>query len=242
VQTPLAQALGTVVDLTRPGSGAELMYSRVIEAAWQAVPGCDGASFVLWDGHRPGLHAATHPDLAAVDETQIRLGEGPGLTALRRCRTGRGVVELPDTLGDSAWPAYSAFAVDRGVRCCVATAFELPDGWGLLQLYGTAPGRLSRRQEAELALLASHTRAAARNLRSYTAMREEAGQMRAARASSTVIEQAKGVLMHVHGCDADTAFDRLRVLSQRQQVKLGTVAERLVREAAAGRSETPASR
>lgn len=57
MQTPLAQALGTVVDL--------------------------------------GLHAATHPDLAAVDEAQIRLGEGPGPTALRQCRTGPGVVELP---------------------------------------------------------------------------------------------------------------------------------------------------
>lgn len=42
------------------------------------------------------------------------------------------------------------------------------------------------------------------------------------------IEQAKGVLMAVHGIDADQAFEILRRESQTTNVRLHTVAENLV--------------
>jgi hypothetical protein len=226
----LVHELAAVVDLTHTDSSAEVVYNRVVETARRTIPGCDGASFVLWCAEPPRLHVATHPDIAQIDETQFQVREGPGLTALRHCA----LVELPDTLRDPEWPAYSTFAVHRGVRCCVATAFELPDGLGLLQLYATAPGRLTAELEPELALIARYTRAAARNIRVYSRAQAQAQQMRAARESSVVIEEAKGILMHAYGCDADAAFDRLRRMSQQGQVKLATVAQMLVRQVSAG--------
>lgn len=49
---------------------------------------------------------------------------------------------------------------------------------------------------------------------------EEAGQLREAMAHRAPIEQAKGILMSYHACDADTAFAMLRATSQQRNVKL----------------------
>ena len=49
---------------------------------------------------------------------------------------------------------------------------------------------------------------------------EEAGQLREAMAHRAPIEQAKGILMSHHACDADAAFAMLRTTSQQRNVKL----------------------
>lgn len=49
-------------------------------------------------------------------------------------------------------------------------------------------------------------------------------------APRAVIDQAKGVLMTVHGMTADQAFQLLVVQSQRENVKLRTLAERFITE------------
>ena len=53
-------------------------------------------------------------------------------------------------------------------------------------------------------------------------------------ASRAVIEQAKGILMAQRDCSADEAFDMLRRASQRENVKLRDVAQRIVGSVVAG--------
>jgi AmiR/NasT family two-component response regulator len=58
--------------------------------------------------------------------------------------------------------------------------------------------------------------------------------------SSSVIEQAKGMLMAAQGCDEDEAFELLVQASQRENVKLRDVAQRIVEDAVArGRESKP---
>jgi GAF domain-containing protein len=228
----LMHELAAVIDLSRAGCGTEVVYNRVIEAASKSITGCDGASFVLWHGNTRFVHLATHPDLAQVDEAQFQMQEGPAITALHEAGAP---VMVTDCLHDARWPAYSTVAVHHGVRSCYATAFDLPHGWGVLQLHASAPGRLPPGIEDHVALVVSQTRTAVRNALAYGEARARAEQMRAARESSAVIEEAKGILMHAYGCDADAAFDRLRTLSQQGQVKLVTVARKLVEQVAAGK-------
>ena len=54
----------------------------------------------------------------------------------------------------------------------------------------------------------------------------------------SIIEQAKGVLMHQMQCSADAAFAVLVAASQRENVKLRDIAERI----AAAQGDPPASR
>ncbi|HLN68564.1 MAG TPA: ANTAR domain-containing protein, partial [Streptosporangiaceae bacterium] len=44
----------------------------------------------------------------------------------------------------------------------------------------------------------------------------------------SVVDQAKGILMHALGCDADDALRRLRQESQRRHVKVTEVAAGIV--------------
>jgi hypothetical protein len=56
-------------------------------------------------------------------------------------------------------------------------------------------------------------------------------RLQARLASMPVIEQAKGVLIAERGCEADEAFDLLRRASQRSNVPVRELAERIVTNA-----------
>ena len=55
-----------------------------------------------------------------------------------------------------------------------------------------------------------------------------------------VIEQAKGIVMARHQCGPEAAFDLLRRASQSANVKVAVLAARIVEQAAAGDSRSPA--
>jgi ANTAR domain/PAS fold len=55
-------------------------------------------------------------------------------------------------------------------------------------------------------------------------------------AHRAIIEQAKGILMHMLAIDADEAFDHMRAYSQHTNVKVRFLAERLVASAAEDRT------
>ena len=57
-------------------------------------------------------------------------------------------------------------------------------------------------------------------------------RLRARLDSMPVIEQAKGILMAQHRCGPDEAFDLLRRASQRANVKVSILAERMVEQIA----------
>ena len=61
-----------------------------------------------------------------------------------------------------------------------------------------------------------------------------AEDMRRAMETRAVIEQAKGILMVRDQCDDDTAFETLRVLSQRANRKLREIAREIVEGAKTG--------
>ncbi|NYD40923.1 ANTAR domain-containing protein [Nocardioides panaciterrulae] len=64
--------------------------------------------------------------------------------------------------------------------------------------------------------------------RDLEAMAEEIDQLREALTSRAVIDQAKGIVMARHGCDADEAFSRLVRMSNDSNVRVVEVARALV--------------
>lgn len=57
---------------------------------------------------------------------------------------------------------------------------------------------------------------------------EEAGQLREAMATRAPIEQAKGIIMALHGCAGDQAFAEIAEVSKRYNVKVARLAQLLV--------------
>jgi len=73
------------------------------------------------------------------------------------------------------------------------------------------------------------------NATAYGQAKRTASQLKDAVVTRPVVDQAKGILMHAYGCDADEALRRLRQESQRRHVKVTEVAAQIVAAAKTAR-------
>lgn len=200
---------------------------RITELATHTVRGCAGATAVRWsvtETSEPLDQVGTHPDLAYLTEIQCARRAGPIFDVARSESPGF----CADTLAETRWPDYTPLALQRGVRCFADTVYRTGPVIVTLTMYGVAPEALDQRELSLGALLAAQGGAAVSNTRLYEGAHRTAAQLRQAVEARSVVEQAKGVLMHAMGCDADTAFNELKRISQTRHVKLTAIAQRIV--------------
>ncbi|MFF3909892.1 ANTAR domain-containing response regulator [Streptomyces sp. NPDC001848] len=202
--------------------------SELVEQAARCTPDCCGASTTVVEGgvesgtDRPA--AVTHPDLAPLVTAQLRSGDGPIPTALE----SEEPVDASDLLVEERWPEYRAFALDAGVRSSVTIPFRRPGLAVTLSLYSFRPGTLKDAPHGPARVLGDLAVGCLVRDRSYRAVLTELDQLGAALRSRPVVDQACGIVMHVLGCDADTAFHVLRRISQGANRKLADVAAGVV--------------
>jgi hypothetical protein len=208
-------------------SSATVALRRVAELATRSVHGCAGATAVRWTAGaapEPLDQAGTHPDLAYLSEIQCARREGPIFDAAR----SETAVFCGDTLAETRWPDYTPLALQRGIRCFSDTVRRTGPMIVTLTMYGVVPGALDQRELGLGALLVAQGGAAVSNTRLYEDAHRTAAQLREAVEARSIVDQAKGVLMHAMGCDADTAFNELKRISQTRHVKLTAIAQRIV--------------
>ncbi|RJL34496.1 GAF and ANTAR domain-containing protein [Bailinhaonella thermotolerans] len=210
--------------LTRVGTASiETVLHRVTALAVTGIAGCSGGTIQIWDDGRVIRSAASHSGLARLLARERALGEGPSREAVRRARR----VTAPDLMRDDRWPAYARSAVRHGVRSALILPMRVGESSAALGVYGARPQEFDERL-AEM--VAAHMAVALANSLDYDFLRSETLQLREALTSRAEIDQAKGILMGAKGCDADTAFEELRKVSQRHQVRVADVARRLVED------------
>src|SRR6266567_3697748 len=226
----LGHEAAELLSLTNGGEARSL--NKLAElAAWQ-VPSCSGAHAAVWRDGEVASAAATHPDLADLADLQLLAGSGP----LEEAEGGT-AVSCPDTLNEARWPDFAEAALRRGVRCTVHLVRELPRGALVLSLFGVRPGVLDAESNPMADMLAAFGGAMLTNATAYNQAQRTASQLKDAVVARSVTDQAKGILMHALGCDADEALKRLRQESQRRHVKVTEVATDVV---AAYGGEAPA--
>ncbi|WP_116021963.1 ANTAR domain-containing response regulator [Thermomonospora umbrina] len=214
------------LGLVRESSDVATLH-RVTQLAARAVTGCAGASSMRWSPASPPeplAAASSHPDLAELVDLQIEAGHGPIFDAVRVRRP----VSCDDTLAETRWPGHVAAMLRRGVRCFITTVHEYEQVLVTLSVYGVVPGALDSRQQALASLLLAQGGAAVSNTRQFDDVHRTAVQLQQAVEARAVVDQAKGILMHALGCDADRAFAELRRISQTRHVKLTAIAQRIV--------------
>jgi ANTAR domain len=205
-------------------------------AAWQ-VAACSGAHAAVWRDGEVVSAAATHPDLAELADRQLKAGRGPIVAAADTGIT----VSCPDTLDENRWPEYAVAALRCGVRCSVHLARELPRGALVLSLFAARPGVLDAESNPVADMLAAFGGAMLANATAYHQAQRTANQLKDAVVARSVVDQAKGILMHALGCDADQALQRLRRESQRRHVKVTVVASEVVAAYGGEGPESPRS-
>jgi ANTAR domain len=187
------------------------------------VPGCAAVTAALWQDGEPLAQAASHPDPPQLLELQISTGRGPVIEAL----ASGDPVYCADTMTEQRWPDYCAAALDIGVRCSVTLA-HLGPAQVTLALYGARPRAIAAQQFDVAELLVAYGGALLGAVADYHSSVRTAGQLRDAAESRAIVEQAKGILMQALGCSAEEALQRMRDVSQRNNIRTIAVAKRVI--------------
>lgn len=224
----LRESLTLLSQLAAGRMGLAELLTRVAEYVVMAIPGADGAGLTLLQAGRSDTIVASAPFVVQVDAIQYGMGEGPCITAAAQGRTMRS-----GSLGtDTQWPRFGPRVEHLGVRSALSLPLMTSVGvFGAMNVYAHARDAFDDRAALLGELFAVPAAIAVENAQVLSRAREVAGQLQSALTHRAVIDQAKGILISRIGCGPDEAFDRLRQMSQAENQKLHTVAQRVVDEA-----------
>ena len=201
---------------------------QVAQATVNAMPGAEMAGITMGsvDG-KPVTGVFTDPESPEIDAAQYESGNGPCLDAWRTKR----VIRVDDmSSAHERYPEFSTVALAHRVRSTLSLPLVAGEqGIGALNLYAGQPGSFSSEDEQIGMELASTAAVVLANASAYWTAYELSQNLSEAMKSRAVIEQAKGMLMaRSETLTPDDAFDLLRKASQRENVKLRDIAQRIV--------------
>lgn len=223
-----AQALSALARFQISALNVGETLQRIADVTLEALPSAAIAGMtVLGEDERPTTAIYTDEDSPEIDEAQYREGKGPCLDAWRQKR-----VVAVDRVDDWAeqYPGFAAACREHGVLSTLSLPMLSGDvALGAMNLYARVENGFSDDDEALGGDLAAAAGSVLGNVSAYWTAFDLGQQLNQAMASRAVIEQAKGMLMaRDQRLSADDAFDLLRKASQRENVKLRVIAERIV--------------
>lgn len=228
VVDPRAKALSALTRFQVASTTVGDALHRIAEITLEAVPSADVAGMtMLGEDGRPTTAIYTDARSPAIDEAQYRDGVGPCLSAWRDKAIVR-VDDIKEVL--SVYPAFAEACQEHGVRSTLSVPLVNGDASiGALNLYAHVRAGFDDDDERLVEDLAAAAGVMLGNVSAYWAAFELSQHLDEAMRSRAVIEQAKGMLMaRDPAVTADEAFDLLRRASQRENVKLRLIAQRIV--------------
>ncbi|WP_407688157.1 ANTAR domain-containing protein [Mycobacterium sp. HUMS_1102779] len=225
-----AEAISGLRDVFAAEEPVGNVLARVAQIALRAIPDADAVSItVISDGSACSTQVSTDERIMALDRVQQEFGRGPCMQAAQQRRPVR--VEIAAADGDR-WPEFAAQAKKLGVRACLSAPLLVDDAEpelvGSLNVYSYTASAFDPFDEGLVRLYTVTAGQAIINARRWQKTRDTVVSLERALTSRAEIDQAKGALMAIHGCDADEAFQRLVRGSQEQNVKLHEVARQLL--------------
>ncbi|WP_439657574.1 GAF and ANTAR domain-containing protein [Lentzea sp. HUAS TT2] len=211
----LLRLLSAVVGDPHRAPDLHTASKAVVEAAVSDLDGAEHASVML-PGEKSAA-AASGPLAAALGDLQHGAAAGPSFDALH----GR-VVHGGDLASETRWGEFAAAAVEHGIRSVWASPLCV-DGavCGSLTLYSSQLGAFPAGREQDAHLFACHAAIA-------IAGAQHKARIRQAIEARDAIGMAKGILMERHDLDSAEAFQLIVKASQRSNVKLRELSDRIV--------------
>lgn len=224
----LVAAIDAVSGLLADSLDLEPLLTRVAELAVKAIPGADGAGMTMLDSQQPKTVVVSAEFVQQVEEIQRRFDEGPCVMADAQQRT----IVSGSLGGDSRFPRFGPRAGRLGVHSALSVPLLLPDSvLGAINVYAHGKDVFGT-HAVELAELFMHSATiAVNNARVLAQARRKVTQLQTALTSRATIDQAIGIIRSRSGATAEEAFDSLKRISQRDNVKLNQVAQHVVEEA-----------
>ncbi|QNG20489.1 GAF and ANTAR domain-containing protein [Rhodococcus triatomae] len=176
--------------------------------------------------------AFTDRRVVTIDGDQYTLGEGPCVEAARSQQIVRARFEE----AKRRWPQLAERLGTEGVRSFLSAPLTLgSDNVGALNLYSFDDHGFNDLDAALLRVYMTSVESTVVLAREAEHAYTELAGLKKAMATRAVIEQAKGIVMALRRIPADDAFEILVTNSQRENVKLSTLAQRIVDFVAEGK-------
>jgi hypothetical protein len=184
------------------------------------IPDADGTLEVV---------ASTSERSQLISLLQLSEEQGPCLDAYHSGEQ----VTVSDIAGiRERWPRFASAAGELGYRWMHAIPLRLrEDVIGSLNLFGDQPGALTPDDAMAARGLADIATIGILHERAFREADLARHQLQHALDSRVVIEQAKGILSHIHNIDMDAAFQLLRQRARSSQRKLSDVARQVIEDA-----------
>jgi len=202
---------------------AASVIDRVCVAAIRLLSLSGAGLSLMVDGELRGTAGVTGPVIAAVQESQLSLGEGPCLDAWA---SGEPVME--SDLADPArmrWPAFAPPAVKAGVGAVFAFPLRVGEiRIGVLALYRERPGALSPTEFTDALVLANVAVHVVLGLQAGAAPGVLHELLAEQPAHWSEVHQATGMVSAQLGVSLDEAFVRLRAYAFAENRPLRDVA------------------
>ena len=200
---------------------------RVAFLAVDAIDPAVAVGLTLLDERNcPRTFVSTDDIAPQIDQAQYDEDDGPCLTAYRQNRTVR--VDDISTVA-SSWPVFGRVAAEWGVKSTLSLPLVAAGkSFGAFNLYARDPHAFSAQDESDAMLFSTQAAVVLANARAYWGAFDLASGLQKAMESRATIEQAKGILMASRRCSPEKAFQLLVTASQRSNVKLRDLADRIV--------------
>jgi GAF domain-containing protein len=214
----VAESFGDIARVLAAAADMQAKFDAVVRLAAGTLDACEHAGISIVDGRAITSPASTGVTPARVDAIQTQEDEGPCLDAIRQHE----LFYIEDVATEDRWPAFTRRVIaETDVRSILSARLYLEQHTiGCLNLYATATEAFDGHDIALAAVFAAHAAIAL-----DAAERER--NLEAKAASRDAIGRAKGILMAHSGITDEEAFDMLRRASQRENVKLVEIANRI---------------
>jgi GAF domain-containing protein len=227
-ESPLTRSLAALSGFFVGDGTLEETLFRVAHLTVEAVPAADLVGITMPVEGRNRTAIFTDETAPEVDQAQYVSGDGPCLEAFEDQR----ITQVESTLEDGKWPEFRRVAAAHGIHSTMSFPLVVDKrSVGAMNLYSLRERAFGDADAETGMLFASQAAIALANAQAYWDARELSTRLGDAMVHRAVIEQAKGILMGVQRCGEDQAFEILVKASQRENVKLRTIAQRIVDQA-----------
>jgi len=227
----------SVVALSRFYIGAatlEETLTRVSELAVEAIEPAEFVGLTMMVEGRKRTAIFTDSESPEIDQSQYDSGEGPCVEAMEKNQT----YTIASTLTEARWPAFCRMATEHGIFSTLSLPMMMENGAaGAMNFYARTEGAFDPAIVSQAEPFAAQAAIVLANSHAYWDARALGERLSQAIEYRSTIEQAKGILMATQGCDADAAFDLLVAASQRENIKVRDIAQRIVTRAAKGEKQ-----
>lgn len=220
----LRNGLAQLAGLLMEEETLESTLARIARMTASVLPACDEGTLSVVEEGRVTVRASTGEVAQTIDDRQFAVGVGPCLDSMRDRRP----IMVDCVAAEDRWSEFMTLARENGVTSTLSMPLEVNDRVvGILNLYSLG-GTFGPDDDVLGRSFAREAAVAVANARAMAESRRLVSNLESALESRDLIGRAIGILMVKLSCDSDRAFAALRKMSQRENVKVRDIAQRMV--------------